>query len=63
MDRIKIQQELVATTSGALMPSKTRVLLKIGQLTDNSAGLLAKFYTATDSIVVNQPLETSFFDQ
>ena len=63
VDRIKIQQELVATTSGALMPSKTRVLLKIGQLTDNSAGLLAKFYTATDSIVVNQPLETSFFDQ
>jgi hypothetical protein len=63
VDRIKIQQELVATTSGALMPSKTRVLLKIGQLTDNSAGLLAKFYTATDSIVVNQPFETSFFDQ
>jgi hypothetical protein len=63
VERIKIQQELVATTAGALMPSKTRVLLKIGQLTDNSAGLLAKFYTATDSIVVNQTLETSFFDQ
>jgi hypothetical protein len=63
VERIKIQQELVPTTAGALMPSKTRVLLKIGQLTDNSAGLLAKFYTATDSIVVNQPLETSFFDQ
>lgn len=63
VERIKIQQELVATTAGALMPSKTRVLLKIGQLTGNSAGLLAKFYTATDSIVVNQPVETSFFDQ
>lgn len=63
VERIKIQQELVATTAGALMPSKTRVLLKIGQLTGNSAGLLAKFYTATDSIVVNQPLQTSFFDQ
>lgn len=63
VDRIKIQQELVSTKAGALMPSKTRVLLKIGQITDNSAGLLAKFYTATDSIVVNQPLETSFFDQ
>lgn len=63
VERIKIQQELVATTAGALIPSKTRVLLKIGQLTANSAGLLAKFYTATDSVVVNQPLETSFFDQ
>jgi hypothetical protein len=60
VERIKIQQELVSTTVGTLMPSKTRVLIKIGQLTDNSAGLLAKFYTATDSIVVNQPLETSF---
>jgi hypothetical protein len=63
VDIIKIQQELVPTTAGALMPAKTRVLLKIGQVTENSAGLLAKFYTATDSIVVNQPLETSFFDQ
>ena len=63
VERIKIQQELVATTAGVMMPSKTRVLLKIGQLTDNSAGLLAKFYTATDSIVVNRALETSFFDQ
>ncbi len=63
VERIKIQQELVSTSAGALMPSKTRVLVKIGQLTDNSAGLLAKFYTATDSIVVNQVLETSFFDQ
>ncbi len=63
VERIKIQQELVSTSAGALMPVKTRVLVKIGQLTDNSAGLLAKFYTATDSIVVNQVLETSFFDQ
>ncbi len=63
VERIKIQQELVASTAGPLMPSKTRVLIKIGQLTDNSAGLLAKFYTATDSVVVNQRLETSFFDQ
>lgn len=63
VERIKIQQELVPSTAGPLMPSKTRVLVKIGQLTDNSAGLLAKFYSATDSIVVNQVLETSFFDQ
>ena len=63
VERIKIQQELVASSAGPLMPSKTRVLIKIGQLTGNSAGLLAKFYTSTDSVVVNQRLETSFFDQ
>lgn len=63
VERIKIQQELLASTAGPMLPSKTRVLIKIGQLTDNSAGLLAKFYTATDSVIVNQRLETSFFDQ
>jgi hypothetical protein len=63
VERIKIQQELVASSAGPLMPSKTRVLIKIGQLAGNSAGLLAKFYTSTDSVVVNQRLETSFFDQ
>jgi hypothetical protein len=63
VERIKIQQELLASSAGPMLPSKTRVLIKIGQLTGNSAGLLAKFYTATDSVVVNQRLESSFFDQ
>ncbi|WP_026967213.1 DUF5686 and carboxypeptidase-like regulatory domain-containing protein [Algoriphagus terrigena] len=63
VDRIKIQQELGPSSAGPLIPSKTRVLIKIAQVTDNSAGLLAKFYTATDSIVVNQPKETKFFNQ
>jgi hypothetical protein len=63
VDRIKIQQELQPTSAGPLIPSKTRVLIKIAQVTANTAGLLAKFYTATDSVVVNQPRETKFFNQ
>lgn len=63
VERIKIQQELEPTSAGPLIPSKTRVLLKIGQITDDTAGLLAKFYTATDSVLVNQPKPTSFFNQ
>jgi hypothetical protein len=63
VDRIKIQQELVASSAGPLIPSKTRVLIKISQLSDNTAGVLAKFYTAIDSILVNEPLETKFFNQ
>lgn len=63
VDRIKIQQELGPSSAGPLIPSKTRVLIKIAQVTPNSAGLLAKFYTATDSVVVNQPKETKFFNQ
>jgi hypothetical protein len=63
VDRIKIQQELQPTSAGPLIPSKTRVLIKIAQVTANTAGLLAKFYTATDSVIVNQPRETKFFNQ
>ena len=63
VDRIKIQQELEPSTAGPLIPSKTRVLIKIAQVTDETAGLLAKFYTATDSVLVNNPQATSFFNQ
>lgn len=63
IDRIKIQQELIPSAEGPLFPVKTRVLIKIGQLTESSAGLLAKFYTATDSVRVNQPRPTAFFNQ
>ncbi len=63
VDRIKIQQELIPTPAGPLIPSKTRVLIKIAQVSDNTPGLLAKFYTVTDSILVNDPMETKFFNQ
>ncbi|OOG73640.1 DUF5686 family protein [Algoriphagus sp. A40] len=63
VDRIKIQQELGPSSAGPLIPSKTRVLIKISQVSDKTAGLLAKFYTATDSVIVNDPKETSFFNQ
>ncbi|MEB2774259.1 DUF5686 family protein [Algoriphagus sp. D3-2-R+10] len=62
IDRIKIQQELTPTTAGPLIPSKTRVQIKIGQITPKTAGLLAKFYTSADSVKVGDPQPTSFFN-
>lgn len=63
IERIKIQQELSPTTAGPLIPSKTRVQIKIGQVTPKTAGLLAKFYTSSDSVKVGEPQPTSFFNQ
>jgi len=63
IERIKIQQELIVTSVGPLIPSKTRVQIKIGQITPNTAGLLAKFYTSADSIKVGEAQPTSFFNQ
>ncbi|WP_026954095.1 DUF5686 and carboxypeptidase-like regulatory domain-containing protein [Algoriphagus vanfongensis] len=62
IERIKIQQELEPMSSGHLIPSKSRVQIKIAQVTKNTAGLLAKFYTATDSVVLSDPMPTSFFN-
>ncbi|UZD23516.1 DUF5686 family protein [Algoriphagus halophytocola] len=63
IERIKIQQELVPTSAGPLIPSKSRVQIKIGQVTPKTAGFLAKFYTSADSIRVGEPKPTSFFNQ
>lgn len=63
IERIKIQQELIPTQPGALVPSKTRVQVKIGQITPKTAGLLAKFYTSVESIQTGDPKPTSFFNQ
>ena len=63
IERIKIQQELKATPSGPMIPIKTRVQIKIGQITPKSAGLLAKFYTSEDNIYVEAPKPSSFFTQ
>ncbi|MBN3581994.1 carboxypeptidase-like regulatory domain-containing protein [Algoriphagus aestuarii] len=63
VERIKIHQELVPTSAGPLIPSKSRVQIKIGQVTPNTAGFLAKFYTSADSIKVGEPQPTSFFNQ
>jgi hypothetical protein len=63
IERIKIQQELVATDAGPLLPSKTRVLIKISKITENTVGLLAKFYNSGQNFTVNNPKPPSFYFQ
>ena len=63
IERIKIQQELVATDAGPLLPSKTRVLIKISKITENTVGLLAKFYNSGQNFIVNNPKPPSFYFQ
>ncbi len=63
IDKIKIQQTLEKTTEGAWLPAKTRFLIDIKELTQKSAGMLAKIYIANTNFVVNKPKPTSFYDQ
>ena len=63
IDKIQIQQELAPTPEGPWIPKKNRVLVNVGELTKNSAGLLAKFYSSNRNVIVNQPHEPKFYDK
>ena len=62
IDKIKISQELEQTSEGGWLPSKTRFLIDIAELSKNSAGMLLKMYISNKNFVVNQPKEMSFYD-
>jgi len=61
VEKIKIQQELEETAEGAWLPVKNRVLIDVSELTNTSAGMLAKFYTSNKNIVVNKVRDQSFY--
>jgi len=61
VEKIKIQQELEPTEAGPWIPIKNRVLLDIGEITKNMAGILAKFYTSNKNVKVNDPKDQSFY--
>jgi hypothetical protein len=61
IERIKIQQELEPTGEGAWFPMKSRVLLDVSELSNNTAGLLAKFYVSNKDIIINKPRDPEFY--
>ncbi|MBY0432555.1 MAG: DUF5686 and carboxypeptidase regulatory-like domain-containing protein, partial [Cyclobacteriaceae bacterium] len=63
IEKIKIQQELAPLEEGPWMPVKNRILINISELSKNSAGMLAKFYTSNKNFKVNTPKAVAFYDQ
>lgn len=63
IEKIKIQQELLPTEAGPWLPVKNRVLIDVGEVRDDWAGMLAKFYTSNKNIVVNKPREPRFYEK
>ncbi|MEL7005042.1 MAG: DUF5686 family protein, partial [Bacteroidota bacterium] len=61
IEKIKIQQELTRTDAGPWIPSKNRVLIDVGEVTKNMAGVLAKFYTSNKNIEVNKSQDQKFY--
>lgn len=62
IEKIRIQQELEPTSEGAWLPVKNRVLIDVSELSQTSAGMLAKFYTSNKNPVVNKPRDPSFYE-
>ncbi|MBC7388666.1 MAG: carboxypeptidase-like regulatory domain-containing protein [Opitutaceae bacterium] len=61
IDGIKIQQELMPTSNGPWLPSKSRLLIDVGQVGDSSAGMLLKFYISNKNVIENQAKPESFY--
>lgn len=63
VEKIRIQQELAPTPEGPWIPVKNRVLIDVSELTNASAGMLAKFYTSNKNITTNKPRPPSFYER
>lgn len=63
VDQFKIQQEYTVTSSGAWVPSKTRILLNLDEPSSTTPGFIASFYVSNKNIVVNEPKEPSFYEE
>ncbi|MFT7029949.1 MAG: hypothetical protein ACJA2C_001343 [Marinoscillum sp.] len=61
IEKVKIQQDLLKTSAGPWLPEKTRVVVDVSQLTDKTAGMLAKFYVSTKDHIVNDPKPNKFY--
>lgn len=63
IEKIKVQQELERVEGGAWLPAKTRVLVDVAEITNKSAGFLAKFYTSNKDLKVTEPRDLKFFER
>lgn len=61
IEKIKIQQELEPTEAGPWLPVKARKLFDIGELSQDTPGLLIKSYTSNKNYIVNQPHPEKFY--
>jgi hypothetical protein len=63
IEKIKIQQELTEVEKDAWLPVKTRVLIDLVEITDNTLGMIGTYYTSTRYQKVNVPHEPKFYEQ
>lgn len=63
IEKIKIQQELFEVEKDAWLPAKTRVLIDLVELSDNTLGMIGTYYTSTRNQKVNVERDNKFFEE
>jgi len=63
IEKIRLQQESAKTDLGPWLPVKNRVLIDVGELGKNNAGMLAKFYTSNKNFSTNKPYDPVFYER
>ena len=64
IEKVQLQQTLSPVDSAeAWLPSKSRILIDIGQVRDDWAGMLAKFYVSNEDFKANQPKPRGFYEE
>ena len=63
IESLRIQQQMVKTQEGPWLSGKTRVVIDISQISDESAGLFVKFYNSNEHALINKPYDNKFYNQ
>lgn len=63
IEKLKIQQEFTEVEPNYWIANKTRVLIDIAELTNNSLGLIGLYYNSTKNIKINQERDLAFFEE
>ena len=58
---ITIQQLMDGVNGRAWLPAKTRILVEVKRVSENTSGLLAKFYTVNTNVEINKTYPDNFF--
>jgi hypothetical protein len=63
IEKLKIQQEFEEVEPSYWLPNKTRVLIDIAELTNNTVGMIGLYYNSNKNIKINRVHELPFYDE
>ena len=63
IEKLKIQQEFEEVEPTYWLPKKTRVLIDVAELTNNTAGMIGLYYNSSKNIKVNVVHEVPFYEE